>query len=480
MSKNMSRRQFLTRALALGGGLAAASALAACAPQSAPAPAAATTAPKAAATTAPTTAAAAPASAAKITLRVTSAGAADLPLLNGFITAYTAQNPNITFEVLEAGQLDDKTPLAVASGTLADVLAQVHNRWLSMWAYKGYYKAIDDTIAANPTIIPEMNDIYPIGLEAGKFEGKMYGIPRACWAGSALGVLMNRPLFEAAGVEVPKGEIELYALQALAMKVAKPKDGIWGIQMVTHKQNRIANTLRFYGKPEYGEKGDTTSWPSSPDGKKWRWSDNQYADEWYNKWYRPLLEAGAAVKPQEEPDAAGQGQLFVLGKVAMLQGYHRDPQTKWLAIGDKWKFNREDAVLIKGPQGRYGTCQESYHECIGVQTKQPVEALKFIGFYTNLQNTLKALDANGFQCARHRGYTETPLAKIVPFYLAVDKLLQSGSVEPYTLPWNFRDDEARDKYYNTTLPLFNITKTWKEQAAASQAEVQKVYDQPRP
>lgn len=459
--------------------------LASCAPQptATPAPAptkaqAGTAAPQA--TAVPATAAPAKADTTKITLRVTANPGDDAKLQAGFAQKYMEMYPNVTIKIEEAGQLNDQTPLAAAAGNLADVLVQVHNRWFSMWCYKGYYLPLDDLMAANPQAIPDPKDIYPIGWEAAKFEGKLYGVPRATWPGSAYGIIMNRNLFEKAKVDMPKGEVDIYTVQELAFKLANKKEGIFGIQMVTHKQNRLANTLRFWGKPEYGVNGDTSSWPSSPDGKKWRYYDNPACDEWYNKWYRPLLEAGAAVKPQDETDAAGQGELFVLGRVAMLQGYHRDPQRCWLRIGDKWKFYREDACLLKGPQGRYGTCQENYNDCIGFQSKVPQEALKYIGFETNYENQLAQMEVTGRIISRHKVYTESPLSKTTPLYKAAAELLVSGKVEPYTLPWNFRDDEARDKYYNTTLPLYNCTKTWKEQAPISQAEVQKVYDEPRP
>ena len=468
-----SRRSFLSGLALVGGGAAATSLLAACAPdQGAPAPAG--QAGKAGDT--------APAKADKpqIALQVAASAGMRATMMQTFVDSYKEVRPEVTIEIIESGQLNDQTPLAVASGTLADVLDSIHNRWFSMWAYKGYYQPMDDMMAADPDIVPEYDDIFQIAKDAAQFEGKTYGIPHSCWAGSALGITMNRVLFQEAGLEMPKGEVEIYALQELAMKISDPSKGIFGIQMVTHKQNRIANTLRFWGKPEYGVNGDTSSWPSSPDGKKWRWADNAVAVEWYNQWYRPLLEAEAAVKPQDETDSAGQGELFVLGKVAMLQGYQRDPQRKWLEIGDKWDFHREDTCLIVGPEGRYGTCQESYNNSIGIQSKIPDEAMRFIGYFTNHDNSLLGLEANGMQAARHRTYSETPLAQIIPFYKAADEIMLSGKVEPYTLPWNFRDDEARDKYYNTTLPLYNLTKSWEEQAAMSQAEVQKVYDQPRP
>ena len=159
------------------------------------------------------------------------------------------------------------------------------------------------------------------------------------------------------------------------------------------------------------------------------------------------------------------------------QGY---PMRYVKAIGDNWEYHPEDTILMPGgPDGRYGTSQEGNGKCVYSKTKYPEWALRAIGYTVSYEAGLTSLDVTGSYTPRssvnlyfaEHGY---------PHYALIDELSKSEDVEPYPMPWNFRDVEVLDVFSNTLDPLWSLTETWERQAPVVQKEVQKIYDLPRP
>ena len=474
LENKLDRRQFLA-GVAATTGMAVMSILAGgCAPKGTPAPAA-TAKPEVKPTEASPKAQKEP-----ILIRFANQGGAFGDLYVKYAQAYDDEHPEIKVESEDVpyGEMGAKAALQLAAGTLQDIL-YAHNRWHKLGCASGWYVPIDDLLESVPDAIPDYDDFYAIGVEHAKFEGKTYGIMDFCVPGCAHMLTWNRGLFEKAGLEPPNADMSMDELRDLAIKMAKPDEGIFGITCVLHKQNRLMSITRCYGKPEYGVDGDTSGWLHSPDGKTWRFIEA--TEEWYKNFYKPCSEAHAIVGPQDEVDWWGGGGLFSTGQCAMLQGYHRDPVKQITQVGDKWDYHPEDCCWWpKGPQGRFGTCHEYMVFMVGALCKHQEEALRVIGALTGYDIGLEQIAISGAYSARSSCYRDSPIAQEIPIFKDTDELMRSDIVEPYSLPWNFRDSEALDAYINTSTPLWNGTATWEEQAPIVQQEVQKVYDEPRP
>lgn len=470
-SKGICRRAFMQRVAALTGGLAAVSVLSAgCAPKTTPAPAAA--APEG--DTAPT---AAPAKAQdKITLRVQVEGGQQGVQMAELCARWNEQNPNIEAVVEEVvyAEIAMKTEMGFATGDLQDSLF-AFTRWHWIGAYKGWYLAIDDLLDA--AVVPDYDDYYEIGVENQKFEGKTYGLIDSVHGGPAMVITWNRGLIEEAGQQPPTPDMDIWDLHELALKCTNADKGIFGIQMVAHTPGRLTNSVRAWGKPEYGANGDISSWLVSPDGKTYNFVDNPGAKAFFQDWLRPLLDAHAHPTSEDEV----QEGLFVAGRVAMYQGHQGYPLRFMKSVGDTWDYHTQDAILLPvGPDGRRGTSWECHNRCVYAKTKYPEETLRLNAFVTSYDAGITSFEMTGNRSGRKSVVRDPRWNEQFPIYKALDELLTSGNVDPYPMPWNLRDVEASDVHENTMAPLIQGTATWDEQAPIVQAEMQKILDLERP
>jgi ABC-type glycerol-3-phosphate transport system substrate-binding protein len=358
--------------------------------------------------------------------------------------------------------------MGFATGDLHDVVhAFTRDYFLS--AYRGFYLPLDDVIE---DLVPDYDDYYESAMENIRFEGKLYGLLEAAYIGPTAFLMWNPQLVEEAGAEPPWPDMTMDDLFELAMTCTNTEKGIFGIEMNHNTPGRICNTLRTYGKPEYGVHGDTSSWLVSPDGKQFRFLDNPAAEEYFTQWYRPLQDAGA------QPRVFESG-LFQAGQAALFQAHHG-----WVRRLEKdceWGFEAKDSILMPvGAQGRRGTSQESHMKCVSSETEHVEEALRLCAFITGTEAGKLGLEAHGALSARKSVYNNPELWERYPHYKLHHELLMSEAVEPYPMPWNFRDPEVRDAHSNLFAPLYAGEQTFEEIAPAIQEEIQKIFDQPRP
>ena len=463
----VSRRGFLGKALSVAGSLAAASlAASGCAPATpgTGAPAGSVPQGETPKKTEET-----------ITIRVMSLGGALGQHVHDACEQFSKDHPNIQTKVEDVpyGEMSQKTEMGYATGNLQDTL-HAFTRWYRFGAFKGWYLALDELLETTDAV-PDYGDFYPVSVENEKFEGKTFCLIESPCSAPNSTLEWNRNIFENAGIDPPNPEMDIWDLFELAQKVANKDEGIFGIELANSTPARLAALCRLWGKPEYGEQGDTSTWLASVDGRQFNFIDNPGAIEFYNKFYRPLVEAGA------QPLAADQvqGGLFVAGKSAMYQGHQGHPLRHELAIGDKWEFHPEDAINFPhGPEGRWGTAQEAQVKCVYAKTPHPEEALRVLGYMTGYEAGLEALAKSGNYSGRRSCYMA--IADKYPHFKQWDELMMSGIVEPYPMPWNFRDVEVLDVFRNSLDPLWSLTETWDRQAPIVQDEVQKIYDLPRP
>lgn len=468
MRKVITRRQFLASA----GTLALLSAVAACTPAKEP-EAAPTEAPKQPATqpTAPPKQAQE-----KLLLRVQMEAGALGVQLGELCAKYSEANPGIDAKIEEVPWADlvMKTELGFATGDLPDSLFS-HTTWHWLGCYKGWYRAIDDLLDAG--VVPDYDDFYEIGVENQKFEGKTYGLPDSAVLGPTTYITWNRGLLEKAGVQPPNADTDLWDLYDIATKVAKPEEGIFGVEMYLASPARLEVLSRCWGKPEYGRSGDTSTWLTSPDGKKFNYLDNVGVQEIFTKWYTPLVEARVQPKAEDQVD----GGLFVAGKSAIYQGHQGHPQRFKSSVGDKWEYHTQDCLYLPpGPDGRVGSSWHTHMRCISGLTKQPEETMKLAAYLTSHEAQMIALKLTGNRGARKSVYGDPSWSEEFPHYKLHDEILRAGKVEPFCMPWNLRINEFEDIYAQLMDPLINASTPWAQHGPLVQKEVQQVFDLPRP
>jgi ABC-type glycerol-3-phosphate transport system substrate-binding protein len=472
MKENLSRRQFLSRVLAVSGGLAAASLVGAgCAPKTTPEPAA----PEKEAPTAP--AQPPPAKVDEvITLRVQMEGGQLGEQMGILLDQWNERNDKVKAVVEETvyGEIAMKTELGFATGDLPDSLF-AFTRWHWLGAYKGWYLALDDLLDAG--LVNDYEDFYEIGVENQKFEGKVYGLIDSVHVGPASTITWNRGLFEEAGLEPPNPDMTMMDLHDLARKVARPEEGIFGIQMALHTPGRFVNNTRAWGKPDYHAQGDTSTWITSVDGKEYNLLDNPGAKEILTTWLKPLLDEQIHPMPEDQVT----GGLFIAGKVAMLQAHQGQPMRTRASVGDNWEFHTQDCMILPvGPEGRRGTSWECHNRCVYAKTKYPQEALQLNDYLTSYEAGMISLGITGNRSGRKSVISDPKWQADFPIYQAMDEVLTSGIVEPYPMPWNLRDVEATDTHKNLVNPMVDGQMPWETQAPTAQREMQSLFDLPRP
>ena len=463
MSESISRRQFLQAMAAMAGAALAA----ACMPAAGPAPTGGAQ-PGEAPVAAPK----------KVVVRVQIQGGTLGAQLHDMADLWNKEHAD-KFEVVgEDVPYDDismKTQMGYAVGDLQDVL-HAFTRWYFTGAYSGWYMPLDDLIAETG-LIPDYDDFYQIAIDNSRWEGKIYGVPEAPYVAPNNVIFWNRGLFEEAGVPVPNDAMDVWDLFETARKITNVEKGIFGFEANQGTQGRLNTIARHWGKPQYGASGDTSTWLTDVEGKKFNFIDNVGCIEWFSKWYLPLL------KERVIPTAADAvaGGLFEAGRVAIGQGHQGFPRRKELSVGDNWDFHPEDAILFpKGPEGRRGTSQEGHYKCIWSDTKVPREALEFIGFITSVEGGKMGFARTGSYSARKSVWTDPENTSKYPIFIAMHELMESGIVEPYPLPWNLRDQEFTDIFKNLMNPLWQGTTTWEEHAPSVQRQIQAHFDLPRP
>jgi hypothetical protein len=240
---------------------------------------------------------------------------------------------------------------------------------------------------------------------------------------------------------------------------------------------RIEVLARCWGKPEYGPQGDTSTWLTSVDRKKFNFLDNAGVQETFTNWYTPLLEARAQPRPEDRV----QGGLFVAGKTGIWQGHHGHPQRMVSSVGDKWEYHSQDTMYLPpGPDGRVGSSWHCHLRCMSTLTEHVDETMRLNASLTSHEAQMIALKLTGNRGARKSVYSHPSWQEDFPHYMIHHEILMAKKVEPLGIPWNLRLDEFDDTFSQLIVPLNTGTATWVEQGPTIQDEVQRIFDLERP
>lgn len=124
--------------------------------------------------------------------------------------AYTAEHPNVTFQLEGDPDMTLKIGTRLESGAnLPDIAMVLSTSW-QQWAAKGYLEDLSDVYAADVGNGVTMHDkLIDETAEVGYYAGKYWVVP---WADVLNGFVYNAKMFRENGWEVPKTVDEMFSL----------------------------------------------------------------------------------------------------------------------------------------------------------------------------------------------------------------------------------------------------------------------------
>lgn len=281
------------------------------------------------------------------------------PTFQKIIDAYEAANPDVDVElqVTPWGKYWPKLQTEAGNDNLPDVF------WMNpfnfpLYATNGIVKPIDDMVAKSGfdvNAIPDvMRNIY-------SYDGKLYSLPNNR---DAIIVWYNKDVFDAAGVEEPKGGWTWEDFQTKAAALTNKDAGVYGTAAYLNFRQIWINTIEQAGGSILSEDGKTSTWntPEVIAGVKY-WAD--------------IAKAGSSPTVDQLSDT-DQFSMFLSGKIGMLYA------GSWMGNS----FSRSDlakdgkisvAVLPMGPVNNNASTS-SLGNMIGSTTKHEDEAYKFVEY----------------------------------------------------------------------------------------------------
>lgn len=353
-SAQLSRRRFL----ALTSGMAMMTALAACAP---------TTAPQAGQPAAGEQAAAPAAE--QVDLRLTFWGdLADMPTWNWGMDQFREAHPtiNVQWENTPWTEYWTKLQTEVAGGTTPDVVGMV-SMYSQQYIRQGTLLPLNQYIEREPDV--EVEDFWPLIMQAYTWEGDRYCFPYDL---STMLLMYNKTLFDEAGVAYPTGEWTWDEFLAACQAITKDTDGDGKVDqfgwLLPNFDWTIDVPLSTNGARAIAEDGTKALF------------DTPEAIETI-QWLSDLRNVHHVV-----PTIAEQGDipLFETGRSGMAWGNPEAVQTFTTRIGpprDNPNFLWDVALFPKKTQNGNSTQGGSF--AIGKSTAHAEEAWTFLKFYTS-------------------------------------------------------------------------------------------------
>jgi multiple sugar transport system substrate-binding protein len=133
-------------------------------------------------------------------------------LVQGFVRAFEAQNPDVEVEVegVTSAQYIAKMTLLLQSKTPADV-AYVRDNSLSLWVDKGWIRPIDEC----PGVAEEKQNLLPLALQAQSYKGKLYGLT---YYSAYYPLIFDERMMKEAGFDHPPRSYDEWIEQAKTVK----------------------------------------------------------------------------------------------------------------------------------------------------------------------------------------------------------------------------------------------------------------------
>jgi len=369
LEKALSRRSFL-KATAVSS---AALVLAACAPQSAPAPAAPTSAPAAGATEQPA-ATAEPAQSQPTGSDIVVACFYPVDQTagwKGLVADFEKQHAGtkITTQVSPGNEYLPKLLTQLAAGTPPDVLG-VENTPFIQFVRKSVLENLSPFLDKDPAFKP--TDFFPKLIDRYTVDGQVYGIPYDVQPMCCL--FYNKGLFDEAGISYPSKDWRWDDLLQAALKLTKGQgDRInqYGFHYADYNVDH-----QFFVYSNGGTIVDDVKHPTRAT------LDNPKTIEGVQYWADLINKQKVSPHPSFFTGAGqGAGDLFSTGKLAMFLGGY------WEFVFAPDKFKQVNLGMQLGPAGPdgtrgYSTGGTAY--CIGNGSKHKDMAWEFVKFFMGM------------------------------------------------------------------------------------------------
>lgn len=353
------------------------------------------------------------------------------------IELYEERNPHVKI-VPEYSGLDgyfEKLSTQFASGDAPDIIQYGGN--LNDYVSKGVVLPLDDYVGNEIDVSQHDQSM----IEAATFDGKFYGVTLGT---NAWGVLLNKTLFDRAGVDIPDDEWTWEDFKEIAVALSDSLDGAYGTEYFDHNGFGIFIDQKGKVLHENGEPG----------------FEQEDVEDWFTLW-EDFRNSGAVVPPdiQAASSTTPEQSMIVAGQVAMQLIPSNQYGAFTNASQDEFVFHSHPY----GDLGRSGVSIRPSQFLAGYsETKHPEEVAKFLDFMVNDEEATAILGSD-------RG---------VPVNSEVRSQLMSEASEIDKVVYAYVDWVSRtsDSPYVPNLPAYNETealfKKMSEQIAFGQLSVQ--------
>lgn len=288
------------------------------------------------------------------------------------IELYQKLNPNVSISYEFAG-FDDywtKMTTMAAGGQLPDIMQQDYSR-ITEWQTRGLLEPLDSYIASKAL---DLSDVAKPILDSGSIGGKLYAVSLGS---NSYSMMLDVDAFKKAGVPLPAQDWTWDDLEKIAMQIHE-KLGIYGIGG-GFEVDELAWKSVYLSDGQY---------LYAPDGKSFAYKDDSLLVNNLKMLLR-LIKAGAAPTYQEYLASFGgttgniQMDAIVTGKSAIEAVWSNQVVAVATAAGPGRNFAVVHLPRLKhgGQAGNF--LKPSQFFSLTSQSKNKVEAAKFIDFFTN-------------------------------------------------------------------------------------------------
>lgn len=259
----------------------------------------------------------------------------------------------------------------VAGGNPPDIVQQNHST-ISEYARNGVLLPLDEYVGNGL----DLSDFDQVQIDAGTVDGQFYGVSLGY---SAFGMIVSRPGWEAAGLDLPGMETTWDDFGRMAAEVTQASDrpNYYGVQDASGVVGALQSWVRQRGKDLYTAEGDLGY-------------DEEDAAEWFALWAH-LRETGAC--PPAELQALDQlnieTSMLTLGHAACAFAYSN--QLVGYQATNQDPLALAPAPMDNGDESHGVYLQPAQFFSVARASDFPDEAVAFINFFVRDEDAAEVL-----------------------------------------------------------------------------------------